>query len=237
MSLISSVSAILSERVTDLDKIVYFPNAMSSSEDDLAILDVDWKNIIPDPPKNSSTTTAKEMKAVYEATKSRTQKEIELIHTVDVEPLVLFEKALSKYDIVFPKNIFDEYYNILEQYMYALKNHYNRARPEQLSPYFNIDIDILYTETHHTPAYPSGHTMYAALAAHIISDRYPERKKEMFDLAKYCGLARILQGVHYPSDNDAAFKATSVLYQAIKRRFEDEERNQNFPTNKQPKTS
>ena len=232
MSLISSVSAILSERVIDLDKVVYFPNAMSS-EDDLNILDVDWKNIIPDPPKNSSEKTAKEMKAVHEATQSRTQKEIELILTVDVEPLTLFERMLRKHNITFPKNIFDEYYNILEQYMYALKNYYNRARPEQLSPYFNIDINILYTDTHNTPAYPSGHTMYAALAAHIVSDMYPQHKKELFDLAKYCGLARILQGVHYPSDNDASFQATEVLYNAIKRRFEDDQRNQKFPVDRQ----
>jgi len=41
-------------------------------------------------------------------------------------------------------------------------------------------------------------------------------------------LARILQGVHYPSDNEAAFQATAKLYDAIKRRFQNEE-NKNFP--------
>ena len=80
----------------------------------------------------------------------------------------------------------------------------------------------MYTETHHTPAYPSGHTMYAALAANILSDLYPEHKKSFFELTNYCGLARILQGVQYPSDNKVAIQATSIIYQAIKRRFENE---------------
>ena len=231
MSLINNVSAILSHHA-ELDDISYNPH-VKSSDDEISILDIDWKNIIPAPPKNSSTKTAKEMKVLYDATKSRTNKEIELVHTVDYEPLTLFYNFLEKKNLLFPQNTFDEYYNILEQYTYALKSHFNRARPEQLAPYFNMELQILYTDTHDTPSYPSGHTMYGALAAHILSDKYPEYRKEFFELAKYCGLARILQGVHFPSDNEAAFKATAILYDAIKRRFENEE-NKNFSIDFKP---
>jgi len=231
MSLINNVSTILS-RHAELDDISYNPYA-TSSEDEISILDIDWKNIIAAPPKNSSIKTAKEMKVLYNATKSRTNKEIELLYTVDYEPLTLFYNFLEKKNLPFPKNTFDEYYNVLEQYIYALKSHFNRARPEQLAPYFNIKLEVLYTDTHDTPSYPSGHTMYGALAAHILSDKYPEYEQQFFELAKYCGLARILQGVHFPSDNEAAFKATAKLYDAIKRRLQNEE-NKNFPIDFQP---
>ncbi len=117
--------------------------------------------------------------------------------------------------------------------MNALKNYCNRPRPEQLAPYHNIKLDILYTDTHHTPAYPSGHAMYGALAAHLLSDRYPQYRTQFFELAKYCGYAIILQGVHYPSDNKVAFKATEVLFNSMKRRFEDEEKRQKFPVDRQ----
>lgn len=225
MSLISNVSAIL-RRNSELDDVVYNPHAISY-EDEISILDIDWKKIIPRPPQNSSTQTAREMKVLQTATKSRTYKEIELIYMVDSEPLTLFYNFLENKNLSFPKNTFDEYYNILEQYIYALKSYFNRARPEQLAPYFNMELEILYTDTHNTPSYPSGHTMYAALAAHILSERYPDYEKKFFELAKYCALGRILQGVHFPSDNEASFEATKILYAAIKRRVENEE-NKNF---------
>ncbi len=227
MSLISNVSAILSYK-TDLDSVVYSQNKVNS-KDEISILDIDLKKIIPPPPKNSSDQTAKEMKKISQATSSRSTKEIDLITTVDQEPLEVFYAFLKDKKLQFPKHSFDEYYNILEQYIYALKYYYNRARPEQLAPFYNIELDVMYTDSHHTPAYPSGHTMYAALAAHMLSEKYPAYNNKFFELAKYCGLARILQGVHYPSDNEASFKATAVIYEAIKRRFENEERNQKFP--------
>jgi acid phosphatase (class A) len=231
MSLINNVSAILNSKIP-LDDVVYLQNK-PSYEDDLSILDVNWKTIIPPPPKNSSNQTARELKVVYQAVVSRTAREVELVKIVDQEPLDLFYNFLDKKKLAFPKQTFDEYYNILEQYMYALKNYFNRPRPEQLAPYHNIKLDILYTDTHHTPAYPSGHAMYGALAAHLLSDRYPQYRTQFFELAKYCGYARILQGVHYPSDNKVAFKATEVLFNSMKRRFEDEEKRQKFPVDRQ----
>ncbi len=230
MSLINNVSVIVKNK-TALDDIVYSPERVSN--DDISILDIDLKNIIPAPPKNSSETTTRELKQISKSVSSRTNNEIDLIISVDKEPLELFYKFLDNKKLEFPNYVFNEYYNILEQYVYALKNYFNRARPEQLAPYHNIELDILYTDTHDTPSYPSGHTMYAALAAHILSERYPLYKDEFFKLAKYCGLARVLQGVHYPSDNEASFRATELLYNAIKRRFENEERNQKFPIDRQ----
>ena len=48
-----------------------------------------------------------------------------------------------------------------------------------MAHYYNIEINVLITDTHQTPAYPSGHTMYAELAAHMLSDMYPEHKKTL----------------------------------------------------------
>ena len=111
------------------------------------------------------------------------------------------------------------YYNILEQYMYALKFYFNRARPEQLAPYYNRKIDVMYTATHNTPAYPSGHTMYASLLLEILSDKYPEHKTQLNKLVDFCGKARELQGVHYPSDNEASKKIVRTIYPELKKYY------------------
>jgi hypothetical protein len=232
MSLINKVAAIIDSKA-DLDKVGYLQNKVNY-DDEISILDIELASILPPPPKNSSLTTKREVEEIARATKNRTRKELDLVYLVDNEPLDLFTNILAMHGIKFPKDVFDFYYNVLEQYVYALKFYHNRARPEQLAPYFNLEIDVLYTETHHTPAYPSGHTMYTELAAHMLSDLYTELRKEFFQLSDYCGLARILQGVHYPSDNKASKIAVSKLYPLIKERYN--EKSQNFPFDIKPKT-
>ena len=225
MSLINKIASIIDNNA-ELENVAYMPNKISY-DDDLAILDIDLKSIIPNPPKNTSITTVSELKELSKVTKDISQKELDLIYNVDKEPLELFYSFCNKNNLEFPRSTFQDYYNILEQYVYALKYYYNRARPEQLAPYYNLDIDVLYTDTHHTASYPSGHTMYAELAAHIASEKFPSYKKDFFQLSKYCGLARILQGVHYPSDNVASVVAVQKLYPLIRKYYEQKRTQEN----------
>lgn len=233
MSLINKVASIIDNKA-ELEKVAYMPNKVSY-DDNLAILNIDLKSIIPKPPSNTSSTTAREIKEVAKATQNRSVKELDLIYVVDKEPLNLFYDFTEARKLEFPKAIFHDYYNILEQYVFALKYYYNRARPEQLSPYYNLDINVLYTDTHHTASYPSGHTMYAELAAHICSDVYPQHRDDFFRLSKYCGLARILQGVHYPSDNKASVIAVKKLYPLI-RGYYEQRRTQENPLDRRSTT-
>lgn len=228
MSLINKVAAIIDNK-QKLDSIGYLANKVNY-DDELATLDISVKDIVPPPPANSSANTEKELHQISRLTKTRTYKEIELVYTVDKEPLELFRKFLRTKQLEFPQQIFDSCYNILEQYMYALKYYHNRARPEQIAPYYNIDLNIMFTETHHTPSYPSGHAMYGELAAHVLADVYPEYKEKFFELSNYCGLARILQGVHYPSDNEAAKIAVSKLYEKLKGKMNEKDQKYPFDT-------
>jgi len=214
MSLINKVAAIIDSQKS-VDEVTYLNNKMDY-DDDISLLDIEFKTIIPPHHKNSSLTTVKELQEISKATKSRTSKEVDLIISVDKDPINIFSDFLKKNDLTFPRSKFNSYYNVIEQYQFALKYYYNRARPEQLAPYYNLDINVLYTDTHHTPSYPSGHTIYSELAAHILADQYPVHKEVFFKLSDYCALARILQGVHYPSDNKASKVATKKLYDIMK---------------------
>ena len=209
-----------------IDEVTYLENQVSYDES-MSFLDIDLKNLIPNFPKNSSSATEKELNAIAKATKNRSTQELDLVYTVDKDPIGIFTPYLKKHNLKFDSMLFNNYYNMLEQCVYSLKYYYNRARPEQLAEYFDLEIDVLYTATHQTPSYPSGHTMYAELIAHTLSDIYPEHKSEFFKLAKYCGLARILQGVHYPSDNQASITATSLLYPKIKEYYEPKRTDKN----------
>lgn len=233
MSLINNVAKII-DTSRDIDDVAYLANKVSY-DDHISTLDIDFKSIIPAPPKNSSATTSRELDAIIEATRSRTRREIDLVYNVDDSPVNIFLPFLEQRNLSFPVATINSYYNVLEQYMYALKYYFNRARPEQIAPYYNKKINILYTETHYTPSYPSGHTMYAELIAHVLSNKYIEHKKDFFELAKYCGLARILQGVHYPSDNEASIIAVNKLYPKIKEHYDEQAGTKEDTLNRQPK--
>lgn len=234
MSLINKVVSIINTS-HDIDSVGYLKNKVSYN-DDLRTLNIDLNQILPAPPKNSSSKTANELKQISKATASRSNAEYDLISIVDEDPLRLFYEFCKGKNIKFPTLKFTEAYNVVEQYVFALKYLFNRARPEQLAPYYNLDINIIFSNTHDTPSYPSGHTMYSELAAHIASDEYPEYRKDFFRLSEYCGLARILQGVHFPSDNEASKIAINKLYPLLKELESDiSEKNQNFSIDIEPK--
>ena len=181
---------------------------------------IDIFNIVDSPPKNSSQTTRSELLYLQQITANRSKAQLDLIYTVDDDPIYIFEEMISKHNLVFPQKFFIAmYYTCGIAIVDHLKFFYNRPRPYQLSEHYSITINRIVTKTHKTPAYPSGHTMYAALVAEILSDKYPEHRKELDNLVNLCGKARELQGVHYPSDNEAAKKIIKTIYPELKKYY------------------
>lgn len=80
--------------------------------------------------------------------------------------------------------------------IFFLKYLINRPRPYQIDP----TIDNLPSETGHTAALPAGHACQAYYLAKVLGRRYPEKKDLFFRLAKRCDDARVIAGIHYPSD-------------------------------------
>jgi len=59
------------------------------------------------------------------------------------------------------------------------------------------------------------------LIAEILSDIYPEHKTAFYEAAGLVGKARVLQGVHYPSDNEASMILARVGWENIKGNLDD----------------
>ena len=81
--------------------------------------------------------------------------------------------------------------------IYYLKRLFNRQRP------FNVDkeYDNYKTNTTRSPSFPSGHSAQAQFFAKKLSKKYPDKKKELYEIAERIGMSRIYAGVHYPSDH------------------------------------
>lgn len=184
------------------------------------IVDFDWKKILEAPPSNISKETFLELQLVSQSTLNRTLEETKLVEIIDQDPDRLFIELVNQYDLKYPSNKISEFYNVIEPILMNIKFLWNRPRPAQLAKYYDLNIDVIVTDTHHTAAYPSGHTVYSSLVAHIIEYYYPTvNKQKLHSLVKDTEKARILQGVHYPSDNLASIKLTKFLFNKLKKRI------------------
>ena len=211
MNIISKINKSLAERI---DTVVYTDNPQTWKVS--KSITIDWKNILPEPPKNNSEETKKELNYLTDITANLTIDQKNLVYLVDEEPLDLYNSILRRHNLKMPTKEFDKVWKITTPVIMNLKHKFNRPRPEQLAKYYGLTINVLETKTHQTPAYPSGHTAYTAMGAYLLADMYPEYSGEFFSKVGDAGYARCLQGVHYPSDNEASMVITGAIWQDIR---------------------
>ena len=211
MDIISEFNKSLSSR---LDSVVYTDKTRTWKVP--KIITIDWEGVLPEPPKNTSEETKKELQYLEKLTSKLGYEEKNLIDLVDKEPLDLYKPIFSKMGKPIPKKDFEKIWKISEPIVMNLKHKFNRPRPKQLGDLLNYKINVTESRTHHTPAYPSGHTVYAALGAYLFSDMYPHKSSEFFKMISLAGLARCLQGVHYPSDNEASMVISGAIWQDVR---------------------
>lgn len=184
------------------------------------IKDINWKNLLDSPPTNLSKITQKELSLVSEASRNRSNNDTNLVRLIDQDLEIPFKLLLKSYNLDYPTQKIKDYYNLIKPILLNLKAYWNRARPNQLAPYFNLKIDVLVTDTHHTASYPSGHTVYAKLIALVLKNQYPQiDPKKLDNLVNQTAKARILQGVHYPSDNNASLILSTKLFNILQNRL------------------
>ena len=208
----------------ELDSIQYaqgfeYYNSVYKVVDFFELGNLDLFSIVQSPPKNSSETTQQELQEISRLTKNRTKEEEMLVYSVDLNSIALHLEAVEELGIEFDYKAYNTLYPAVSEMIDHLKYFYNRARPFQIADKLSIDINRIITKTHHTPSYPSGHTMSAVLASKILTDKYPEHESKFNEIAEKCGHARVLQGVHYPSDNTASIKIINKIYPIIKKYF------------------
>ena len=181
------------------------------------LVDFDYRKILNPPPENTSYTTQKELNLISYTTLNKTQDDYDLIFRMDEDMDSFYVRFLKSQgqNYEYPKRYIDLFYDIVEPVLMNTKSYWNRPRPAQLAKLYGIQIERIVTDTIHTASYPSGHTVYSKLVANILSDMYPQFADSFNNIAKTTGIARIKQGVHYPSDNKSSFTFSDYLYKMI----------------------
>jgi hypothetical protein len=181
---------------------------------------INWKKILLPPPKNNSDITRKEISYISKLTTTRSDQDISLIYMVDINMDQMFSNLLKSYRLNYPYADINNIYSLIRPILLNIKNYWNRPRPNQLAPYFNLKIDVLVTDTHQTAAYPSGHVAYGKLVSMFLKDMYPQIDTLKLDeIVNKISYARVIQGVHYPSDNAASLIFTKYLYTILRKKI------------------
>jgi membrane-associated phospholipid phosphatase len=186
-----------------------------------SIIDFDYLNILDNPPLNSSNTTMKELKYLSNLTSNLSSQDLELIFNIDEDPKYYFYEILDKYNLQFPMEQFKTTYKIIKPALMNTKYYFNRPRPEILARIFDIKINIIKTPTINSPAYPSGHVVYSSLCECVLTDMYPNLSAQFNKVVDQTSLARMMQGVHYPSDGIASIVFTKFMYNKLKNKLRD----------------
>lgn len=180
------------------------------------LIDFDWKGILSEPPKNTSDTAYNELLLVSRETRNRSKSDIDNLLTLDLDLDSPFISLLKSYNIKYPGRYIDLFYEIVHPVLMNVKSYWNRPRPKQLARFYNIDISLIVTDTIHTASYPSGHTVYSSIVALIIKDLYPKVSNKAVDkIVLDTAKARVLQGVHYPSDNKASLIFSKYIFDKL----------------------
>ncbi len=94
------------------------------------------------------------------------------------------------------KEFFGNIASDLETATNNMKNHYQRLRPFNGYP-DEVKPCIRKSKGY---SYPSGHSTFSRVFAHVLSDIIPERRSEFFAKADEIANDRVIGGVHYPAD-------------------------------------
>ncbi len=100
----------------------------------------------------------------------------------------------------------------LDQKLFALKLHYDRARPYHVS----LDLVANLPDPGH-PSYPSGHAAQAHLVALIMADIMPDHRMVFLQDASRIAKNRERVKLHFPSDTEAGIRLAREMTVALKR--------------------
>tara|TARA_Y100001938_G_scaffold151216_1_gene247686 strand:- start:6700 stop:7398 length:699 start_codon:yes stop_codon:yes gene_type:complete len=179
------------------------------------------------PPKNSSLETKKELSQIKNFMESNHSKEFKSsLKKMDEDPALF---VIDHYKSMSGRNIPSEALKFIsggdvEVLAMKLKMHYNRPRPYQIAEHYGIKLNYnksIQKGAADHPSYPSGHTLSAFFTAKVLGFIDREFSVQLNQKAQMVADSRIMEGVHFKSDNDfSIFLVDKVLMPAFLKAYD-----------------
>jgi hypothetical protein len=141
-----------------------------------------------------------EIEKVINEKKSMTSNDKEFFYSTDKSISKVFEDYCVKNNLSFTLKEITKMYELDTIKIMFMKVLYNRIRPE----YLVKDI-ALHSNNDTGPSFPSKNAYQAYLVAKKISDKHPEHKNNLIEIAKKCDNIRVKAGLSFPSDGEYSY--------------------------------
>jgi acid phosphatase (class A) len=189
----------------------------SAAEPYITAKAMDLAVLVPPPPAKGSAADAADMRAVLAAqAHASPARRARTLPDSDETVFVMFGGLVGpKFaPATLPKTtaMFERIGDSEDDTLDAIKPVFGRVRPWLANPAVKA-----YAKPTKSPSYPSGHTTRIAIAAAVLADMLPEKKREIWARAADYAESRVIGGMHYPTDIDAGWRTgaamTAVLFQ------------------------
>lgn len=175
--------------------------------------------IVGTPPSTNSAALEADLAILHWLQKTRTSEDIAtswflLDHTLPAFNTAVGADFSEKSTPEFTKT-FDDISKWVKSYKDGYKNRFKRVRP------YNAHKDLQRcVPPDDSFSYPSGHSTEGLVMGMLLSDLFPERKEEIMAVGREFGFARVVCGMHYPSDVMAGQRLATVLSEEVLRSSE-----------------
>lgn len=161
---------------------------------------VDLGRALPAPPSRGSVADAADLEAVRQAQAFRTPEQEAWARFVDQDTVWKAGDLLGPWftaaNLPGTARFFWELSVDGHGLSEAAKARHDRPRPSQVDPAIHPCVPLP-----PNASYPSGHSFQAWMRAEVLADLFPEHQKALRERAHRAAWARILGGVHYPTDD------------------------------------
>lgn len=165
----------------------------------LSRADLDLASVLGEPPQPGSGEQERDLAGLLWAQERRTPAQIQAAQAPNELGVFQFSDALGAtfredalpLTAAFFKTVQQDTLDILE----PAKNRWKRPRPFLTHPQLNT-----LGEKPKSTSYPSGNALLGYVYAVVLADILPEKREAIFRKGLDIGDARIVAGVHYPSD-------------------------------------
>ncbi|HTV84076.1 MAG TPA: phosphatase PAP2 family protein [Dyella sp.] len=168
-------------------------------------------NLLPPPPAAGSIAAQRDLQAVLDTQKTRTDADDaaakadtdrSVFRFADALGLAVPSSALPKTTAFFARTA-----QLDKALVKDAKNYWQRPRPAAVSG----DVHPLAKEKADDWSYPSGHSTFGYTTAVLLANMVPEKRAAIFARADVYAQHRIVMGAHFPSDVEAGHLAGTVI--------------------------
>lgn len=156
--------------------------------------------ILPAPPADGSVAALADLETVLRVQESRTPAEAALAKRLETDDAFDYAESLGSWftreNLPFTAIVLKHVSSDAAAVSSLTKTLFSRRRPPQVEPTVHPCVEIPKSFS-----YPSGHSMRAFVWAAVLSDIFPDHKEALFAQAHRAAWARIVGGVHFPSDD------------------------------------